>query len=74
MAAERDVDSEGYARTYHVVVNDEGQYSIWPAGRDNAPGWRQVGKDGSKAECLAYIKTVWTDLRPLSLRPQDPAA
>lgn len=68
----RDTDSEEDPRTFLVVVNDEGQYSIWPVGRDNAPGWRQVGMSGSKAECLAYIKTVWTDLRPMSLRP--PAA
>jgi MbtH protein len=65
------MDNKDDARTYHVVVNDEGQYSIWPAGRDNAPGWRQVGKSGQKAECLAYIKTVWTDLRPLSLRSRE---
>lgn len=53
---------------YKVVVNDEEQYSIWPAGRDNAPGWRDAGKQGSKEECLAWINEVWTDMRPLSLR------
>ena len=62
-------------RSYDVVVNDEGQYSIWPTGRDSAPGWRRVGHSGSKAECLAHIRTAWTDLRPLSLRRrEDPAA
>lgn len=54
--------------TYRVVVNDEEQYSIWPAHRENALGWRTAGKSGSKAECLTYIKEVWTDMRPLSLR------
>jgi MbtH protein len=53
---------------YKVVVNHEEQYSIWPANRENAPGWSDVGKVGSKEECLAYIKEVWTDMRPLSLR------
>jgi MbtH protein len=53
---------------YNVVVNDEEQYSIWPADRENALGWRDAGKSGQKAECLAYIKEVWTDMRPLSLR------
>ena len=53
---------------YKVVVNHEAQYSIWPAHRENARGWSDVGKNGSKAECLAYIKEVWTDMRPLSLR------
>ncbi|WP_447980429.1 MbtH family protein [Candidatus Nitrospira bockiana] len=53
---------------YKVVVNHEEQYSIWPAYRDNPPGWRDAGKTGAKAECLSYIKEVWTDMRPLSLR------
>lgn len=53
---------------YKVVVNHEEQYSIWPVHRENPPGWRDAGKSGSKAECLVYIKEVWTDMRPLSLR------
>jgi MbtH protein len=52
---------------YKVVVNNEEQYSIWPADRENPPGWRDTGKNGLKPECLAYIKEVWTDMRPLSL-------
>jgi MbtH protein len=55
-------------RTYKVVVNHEEQYSLWPADRANAPGWRDAGKTGDKAECLKYIASVWTDMRPLSLR------
>jgi len=55
---------------YKVVINGEEQYSIWPADRENARGWQDVGKVGPKAECLAYIKEVWTDMRPLSLRKQ----
>ncbi len=54
--------------TYKVVLNDEQQYSIWPADRENASGWRDAGKSGTRQECLAYIKEVWTDMRPLSLR------
>ena len=53
---------------YKVVVNHEEQYSIWPVQRENPPGWRDAGKSGLKSECLAYIKEVWTDMRPLSLR------
>lgn len=53
---------------YKVLVNHEEQYSLWPANRENPLGWRDVGMSGSKAECLAYIKEVWTDMRPLSLR------
>jgi MbtH protein len=53
---------------YKVVVNDEEQYSIWPAARENPPGWRDAGKAGTRAECLSHIDAVWTDMRPLSLR------
>ena len=53
---------------YKVVVNHEGQYSIWPAYRENALGWSDVGKTGTKSEVLAYINEIWTDMRPLSLR------
>ena len=53
---------------YTVVVNHEEQYSIWPADRELPAGWNAAGKTGTKAECLAYIEEVWTDMRPLSLR------
>ncbi|HYK04976.1 MAG TPA: MbtH family protein [Thermoanaerobaculia bacterium] len=55
---------------YKVVVNHEEQYSIWPADRESPAGWRDAGKEGLKADCLAFIKEVWTDMRPLSLRRQ----
>lgn len=42
-------------RTYKVFVNHEEQYSIWPVEKENALGWRDAGKSGSKDECLAYI-------------------
>jgi len=53
---------------YKVVANHEEQYSIWPVHRENPAGWSDAGKSGSKADCLAYIREVWTDMRPLSLR------
>src|SRR5262245_44588732 len=53
---------------YRVVLNDEEQYSIWLDYKPNAPGWRDAGRKGTKAECLDYIKEVWTDMTPLSLR------
>jgi uncharacterized protein YbdZ (MbtH family) len=53
---------------YKVVANDEGQYSILPEYAENPAGWHDAGPVGPKAECLAYIKEVWTDMRPLSLR------
>ena len=53
---------------YDVVVNDEEQYSIWPAHKPLPAGWRQEGTRGGKQECLDHIAKVWTDMRPLSLR------
>lgn len=55
---------------YRVVINHEEQYSIRPVDRENPCGWHDVGKSGPKSECLAYIKEVWVDMRPLSLRKQ----
>jgi len=55
---------------YKVVVNHEEQYSIWPLKKEVPAGWREVGKQGLKEECLAYIEEVWTDMRPLSIRNQ----
>ncbi len=61
-------DSE--TQQFKVVINHEEQYSIWPVERENPLGWTDVGKSGTKAECLAHIDVVWTDMRPLSLRRQ----
>jgi MbtH protein len=50
-----------------VLVNEEEQYSLWPKGNPIPNGWKSV-KEGTRAECLQYVKEVWTDMRPLSLR------
>lgn len=55
-------------REYRVVVNEEEQYSLWLATLEIPKGWRDTGKIGKKADCLAYVGEVWTDMRPLSLR------
>lgn len=62
---ENEIDEQG---GFNVVVNDEEQYSIWRDGKPLPEGWREVGKKGGKSECLSYIDSVWTDMRPLSLR------
>ena len=61
-------EEEADQTSYRVVVNHEEQYSIWPAERENALGWNDAGFTGTNEACLAYIKKVWTDMRPLSLR------
>lgn len=67
-------DEKDDVRTYRVVVNHEEQYSIWPADKQLPLGWQDGGKTGLKQECLSYIKEVWTDMRPLSLRKKMAAA
>ena len=69
-----DKDERDPFSTYKVVLNHEEQYSIWPAQRANPLGWNDAGKEGTKEECLEYIKTVWTDMRPLSLRKKMESA
>lgn len=59
---------------YCVVVNHEEQYSLWPRPKELPLGWREAGKIGNKQECLTYIKEVWTDMRPLSLRKAEAEA
>lgn len=65
-----DIGTEDYADEliYRVVINHEEQYSIWPLGRDNPLGWQDVGKSGTKDECLDYIDKIWADITPLSVR------
>jgi MbtH protein len=53
---------------WRVVKNLEEQYSILPIDEANPAGWIDVGKEGTKAECIAYILENWTDMRPLSMR------
>ncbi len=51
-----------------VVVNDEGQHSIWPDFKAVPAGWHELGFSGLKQDCLDHIAKVWTDMRPLSLQ------
>ena len=67
-------DGDDDTLLYKVVLNHEEQYSLWPAHRENAPGWRDAGMQGTRAACLAHIEAVWTDMRPLSLRQAMAAA
>jgi MbtH protein len=60
--------STDWSERHLVVVNEEEQYSIWPEGKEIPAGWRSVHVPAEKDECLEYIETHWTDMRPLSLR------
>jgi uncharacterized protein YbdZ (MbtH family) len=52
---------------YLVLINQDGQYSLWPVFREIPNGWRAVGPRGKRNECLGWIEENWTDMRPLSL-------
>ena len=53
---------------YAVVINHEEQYSIWPKELALPERWRLTKVHGGLYPCVKYIKKVWTDMRPLSLR------
>ena len=50
-----------------VLINDEGQHSLWPTFREIPPGWTTVGPRGKRQVCLDWIEANWTDMRPRSL-------
>jgi MbtH protein len=52
---------------YHVLVNDEGQHSLWPSFKEVPKGWTIVHNADSRAACLEFINQHWTDMRPNSL-------
>jgi MbtH protein len=54
--------------TFYVLVNDEGQHSLWPAFADVPDGWDVVFGESTRADCLAYVEQKWADIRPRSLR------
>ena len=51
-----------------VIINAEGQYSIWPAKKETPAGWKETGFAGSKTECSQYVDQEWKDMRPISLQ------
>ncbi len=65
-----DKDFEPF-KEYRVVINIEDQYSIWPTCKKVPLGWRDVGKLGDKQDCLAYVKEIWIDMRPRSLKEAE---
>ena len=64
------MDHEDDDRLYIVLINEEEQYSLWLKDKSIPAGWRAVGKEGTRTECSQYVDTVWTDMRPASLRKQ----
>jgi uncharacterized protein YbdZ (MbtH family) len=54
--------------TFLVLVNDEGQHSLWPAFAQQPEGWTVALGEGPREAALAYVEEHWTDMRPRSLR------
>ena len=52
---------------YHVLINDEGQHSLWPSFVEVPQGWTIIHNADSRAACVEFINKNWTDLRPNSL-------
>lgn len=52
---------------HYALINDEGQYSLWPAFADVPAGWTIVHGEGTRQACLDFIEREWTDMRPKSL-------
>jgi MbtH protein len=53
--------------TFFSLINDEGQYSLWPTFADVPAGWEIVFGEATRKACLDYIEEAWTDMRPKSL-------
>jgi MbtH protein len=52
---------------YFSLINDEGQYSLWPTFADVPDGWQVAHGADTRSACLEYIEANWTDMRPRSL-------
>jgi MbtH protein len=53
---------------FHVLVNDEGQHSLWPSFAAVPAGWTIAFGEDTREACVSYVEEHWTDLRPRSLR------
>ncbi len=61
-------DFDSAEARFKVLINDEEQYSLWPADLPVPGGWAETGVCASKEECDSYLEETWTDMRPKSLR------
>jgi MbtH protein len=52
---------------YFVLINEEGQHSLWPVFADVPGGWEVIFGEDGRQECLDFIEKNWTDMRPKSL-------
>lgn len=50
-----------------VLVNDEGEHSLWPAFAEVPKGWTVTLPEDTRQACLDHVERTWTDMRPRSL-------
>jgi MbtH protein len=50
--------------TFVVLINEQGQHSLWPAPTELPVGWSVVYEQNVRQECIEYINRNWTDMRP----------
>ena len=62
--SERADDNEAM---FQVLVNDEGQHSLWSEFSPVPQGWTRVFGPEKRSACLEYVGQNWTDMRPRSL-------
>ncbi len=65
VGAEHDLGIDGDA--FVVLLNSQGQYSLWPAGKQTPAGWSVALQRATRVQCLAFVEAQWTDMRPNSL-------
>jgi MbtH protein len=61
------MDGADSEQQFKVLINNEEQYSLWPARKKVPMGWQEAGFAGSREACMAYVDDVWKDMRPASL-------
>jgi uncharacterized protein YbdZ (MbtH family) len=52
---------------FKVLINGEGQQSLWPSAVAVPHGWAIHLDDASRETCLAYVESHWDDMRPRSI-------
>jgi uncharacterized protein YbdZ (MbtH family) len=63
----REQPLRGQDGAHIVLVNSEGQHSLWPSFAEIPAGWTAAFGEADRAACLKYIEESWTDMRPNSL-------
>ena len=53
--------------SYYVLINDEGQHSLWPVFASVPACWEIIFGEDKRQACLDFIEKNWTDMRPKSL-------